>query len=347
MSYEAMHKVRASGLTDRTQVDVLEALAFFHNKETGACFPSTEAIARVSRVNDRTVRLTLKALHERGFVSSIQKPGQKRYFTLHLDRLPVAELLQESTPLYESTPLQEITGGAEVMPLQEITGGGCKNLQETPVKNYREPLQKLTPEQGINKEYNKINNKVCIAPSAEPLENLVKDTPENGTTQKRDNPKKVQQSSQKRDNGSTENGTTVVPKTVHDSINTLSTTQSCTQSIDAPASDDLFDEPVQMVEEPKKSRAKPKTQCPFSPDEPIPDEYLAYAKEKHPSIDAPKEFRKFVNSAYANGRKYSDWKAAWRTWTANAEDWKPKTTYTPRNNAPLRFDDAYYGDGSF
>ena len=37
---------------------------------------------------------------------------------------------------------------------------------------------------------------------------------ENGTTQKRDNPKKVQQSSQKRDNGSTENGTTVVPKTV-------------------------------------------------------------------------------------------------------------------------------------
>lgn len=309
MSYEAMHKVRASGLTDRTQVDVLEALAFFHNKETGACFPSTEAIARVSRVNDRTVRLTLKALHELGFVSSIQKPGQKRYFTLHLDRLPVAELLQESTPLYESAPLQE------------ITGEGCKNLQETPVKNYREPLQKLTPEQGINKEYNKINNKVCIAPSAEPLENLVKDTPENGTT--------------------------VVPKTVHDSINTLSTTQSCTQSIDAPAPDDLFTNDGQMVEKPKKSRAKPKTQCPFSPDEQIPDEYLAYAKEKHPSVDAPKEFRKFVNSAYANGRKYSDWKAAWRTWTANAEDWKPKTTYTPRSNAPLRFDDAYYGDGSF
>ena len=114
-----------------------------------------------------------------------------------------------------------------------------------------------------------------------------------------------------------------------------------------PASDDLFTNDGQMIEKPKKSRAKPKTQCPFSPEEQIPDDYLAYAKEKHPSIDAPKEFRKFVNSAYANGRKYSDWKAAWRTWTANAEDWKPKTTYTPRNNAPLRFDDAYYGDGSF
>lgn len=114
-----------------------------------------------------------------------------------------------------------------------------------------------------------------------------------------------------------------------------------------PASADLFTNDAQMIEKPKKSRAKPKTQCPFSPDEQIPDDYLAYAKEKHPSIDAVKEFRKFVNSAYANGRKYSDWKAAWRTWTANAEDWKPKTTYTPRNNAPLRFDDAYYGDGSF
>lgn len=279
MSYEAMHKVRASGLTDRTQVDVLEALAFFHNKETGACFPSTEAIARVSRVNDRTVRLTLKTLHELGFVSSIQKPGQKRYFTLHLDRLPEAESLQESTPLYESAPLREVTGGTKVTPLQEVTGEGCKNLQETPVKNYREPLQKLTPEQGINKESNKEVNKESLVP--------------------------------------------------------------------APASDDLFTNDGQMIEKPKKSRAKPKTQCPFSPEEQIPDDYLAYAKEKHPSIDAPKEFRKFVNSAYANGRKYSDWKAAWRTWTANAEDWKPKTTYTPRNNAPLRFDDAYYGDGSF
>ena len=143
MSYEAMHRVRASGLTDRTLVDVLEALAFFLNKETGACFPSTESIARISRVNDRTVRITLKALHEQGLISSTQKAGQKRYFTLNLERLP------------EPAPLQEVTGGQEVTPLQEVTGGGCKNLQGTPVKTYREPLQKLTPEQGNNKESNK------------------------------------------------------------------------------------------------------------------------------------------------------------------------------------------------
>ena len=149
MSYEAMHKVRASGLTDRTQVDVLEALAFFHNGKTGACFPSTEAIARISRVNDRTVRLTLKVLHDLGFISSVQMPGQKRYFTLHLDRLPTSEAQQEPAPL------QEITGGEEPAPLQEITGEGCKKLQGTPAKTYRGPPQKLTPEQGINKESNK------------------------------------------------------------------------------------------------------------------------------------------------------------------------------------------------
>lgn len=141
MSYEAMHKVRASGLTDRTQVDVLEALAFFHNGKTGACFPSTEAIARISRVNDRTVRLTLKVLHDLEFISSVQMPGQKRYFTLHLDRLPTSEAQQEPAPL------QEITGGEEPAPLKEITGEGCKKLQGSPVKTYRGPLQKLTPEQ--------------------------------------------------------------------------------------------------------------------------------------------------------------------------------------------------------
>ena len=277
MSFEAMHKVRASGLTDRTQVDVLEALAFFLNQETGACFPSTESIARISRVNDRLVRTTLKALHDLGYVSSIQTPGQRRYFTLHLDKLPTAELLKESTPLQEPTPPNKNTPLYETTALHESTGEGGMKVQGTPVEKCSTPLYETTPEQVIKKEFNKVSKKVY----------------------------------------------------------------------DVPASDDLFTNDGQMVEKPKKSRAKPKTQCPFSPDEQIPDEYLAYAKEKHPSIDALKEFRKFVNSAYANGRKYSDWKAAWRTWTANAEDWKPKTTYTPRNNAPLRFDDAYYGDGSF
>ncbi|OLA92224.1 MAG: hypothetical protein BHW61_01015 [Sutterella sp. 63_29] len=155
MSYEAMHKVRASGLTDRTQVDVLEALAFFLNKETGACFPSTEAISRISRVNDRLVRTTLKTLHSLGLISSTQKAGQKRYFTLHLDRLPLPTPLQEVTGGQENAGGEESTPLYENTPLQESTGEGCRKIQGTPVGKCSTPLYETTPEQGINKESNK------------------------------------------------------------------------------------------------------------------------------------------------------------------------------------------------
>lgn len=132
MSYEAMHKVRASGLSDRTQVDVLEALAFFLNKETGACFPSTEAISRISRVNDRLVRTTLKTLHSLGLISSTQKAGQKRYFTLHLDRLPL--------PI----PLQEVTGGKKMQGVKKVhpcmKTHPCRKVQGRGVEKYRGPL---------------------------------------------------------------------------------------------------------------------------------------------------------------------------------------------------------------
>lgn len=159
MSYEAMHKVRASGLTDRTQVDVLEALAFFLNKETGACFPSTEAISRISRVNDRLVRTTLKTLHSLGLISSTQKAGQKRYFTLHLDRLPLSTPLQEVTGGQENAGGEESTSLYENTPLQESTGEGCRKIQGTPVGKCSTPLYETTPEQGINKESNKESNK--------------------------------------------------------------------------------------------------------------------------------------------------------------------------------------------
>ena len=267
MSYEAMHRVRASGLTDRTLVDVLEALAFFLNKETGACFPSTESIARISRVNDRTVRITLKALHEQGLISSTQKAGQKRYFTLNLDRLP------------EPAPLQEVTGVQEVTPLQEVTGGGCKNLQGTPVKTYREPLQKLTPEQGINKESNKEEEQGSL-PAQAPWET------------------------------------------------------------------DHFPDATKKVEKPKATRAKPKTSCPFSPDDPIPPEYLEYAQAKHPSINAQTEFTKFVNFHLSKDNRYSNWLAAWRTWATKAEEFAKSRPQSQNQTYPFgKPTDPQYGIG--
>lgn len=114
---------------------------------------------------------------------------------------------------------------------------------------------------------------------------------------------------------------------------------------------DHFDNTVKKVEKPKATRAKPKTSCPFSPDDSIPPEYLEYARAKHPSINAQTEFTKFVNFHLSKDNRFSNWLAAWRTWATKAEEFaksRPQSqSYTPRNNKPLIFDEAYYGDGSF
>lgn len=119
----------------------------------------------------------------------------------------------------------------------------------------------------------------------------------------------------------------------------------------APWETDHLTNDGKKVEKPKATRAKPKTSCPFSPDDPIPSEYLEYAQAKHPSINAQTEFTKFVNFHLSKDNRYSNWLAAWRTWATKAEEFaksRPQSqSYTPRNNKPLIFDEAYYGDGSF
>ena len=119
----------------------------------------------------------------------------------------------------------------------------------------------------------------------------------------------------------------------------------------APWETDHLTNDGKKVEKPKATRAKPKTSCPFSPDDPIPPECLEYAQAKHPSINAQTEFTKFVNFHLSKDNRYSNWQAAWRTWATKAEEFaksRPQSqSYTPRNNKPLIFDEAYYGDGSF
>ena len=90
---------------------------------------------------------------------------------------------------------------------------------------------------------------------------------------------------------------------------------------------------VKRIEKPKATRAKPKTSCPFSPDDPIPPEYLEYAQAKHPSINAQTEFTKFVNFHLSKDNRFSNWLAAWRTWATKAEEFaksRPQSqSYTP------------------
>lgn len=92
----------------------------------------------------------------------------------------------------------------------------------------------------------------------------------------------------------------------------------------APWETDHLTNDGKKVEKPKATRAKPKTSCPFSPDDPIPPEYLEYAQAKHPSINAQTEFTKFVNFHLSKDNRYCDWYAAWRTWATNAEEYARK-----------------------
>ena len=114
----------------------------------------------------------------------------------------------------------------------------------------------------------------------------------------------------------------------------------------APWETDHFDNTVKKVEKPKATRAKPKTSCPFSPDDPIPPEYLEYAQAKHPSINAQAEFTKFVNFHLSKDNRYSNWLAAWRTWATKAEEFAKSRPQSQNQTFPFgKPTDPQYGIG--
>lgn len=149
MGFLAVFKVRGSGLTNKTEVDVLEALAFFMNDQSGVCFPSTDAVARIARVHPNVARKTLKELEVNGLISTRQAPGCRRYFDLHLDRLPLNETAggNDLDGVKEVEPLKDIEGvkEVEVAPLKKVEG--------TPLTSLSTPLKDLEPE--LTKELTK------------------------------------------------------------------------------------------------------------------------------------------------------------------------------------------------
>ena len=201
-------------------------------------------------------------------------------------------------------------------------------------------------------------------PMFNPSEWALKQSSKNGTLESTENGTLLDQSTKSGTFQSTENGTTESTKNgTHESTVfgpvTRNKNKEKEQGIGTGNSlpertlweTDHLTNDGKKVEKPKATRAKPKTSCPFSPDDPIPPEYLEYAQAKHPSINAQTEFTKFVNFHLSKDNRYSNWLAAWRTWATKAEEFaksRPQSqSYTPRNNKPLIFDEAYYGDGSF
>ena len=74
MGWKTAGLIRVSGLTDGTDVDVLEAIASFLNEEDGRCFPALESVMLVARKSRNIVRQSIKALCEQGLLSFSAEP---------------------------------------------------------------------------------------------------------------------------------------------------------------------------------------------------------------------------------------------------------------------------------
>ena len=152
MGMKSAYAVRTSGLSQATQVAVLEALAVFKNEQTGLCFPSTEKISLVSRVSIKYVRKSLRELEEAGLISSQQKAGGVRYFTLYLDKLPPSTVFSSEgtivTPDDKDLP-RDNCHPRDICPDPpcELSPPPRDNCPVTPVTN-------VTPIREVSKEVN-------------------------------------------------------------------------------------------------------------------------------------------------------------------------------------------------
>ncbi len=88
---------------------VLMVLCRFANDAGQECFPSTAEIARCSHFATIPVRKALNSLQESGWISSTQKAGLKRYFTINVARIKKAVK-------GKAEPLQNLAGDIDQDP---------------------------------------------------------------------------------------------------------------------------------------------------------------------------------------------------------------------------------------
>ena len=100
------------------------------------------------------------------------------------------------------------------------------------------------------------------------------------------------------------------------------------------------------VSKPKKSRKKPVVDCPFQPNEKIPEDYLVVANEygiKNPQL----VFEKFVNYCLSSGKQYANHKAAFGNFCIREVEWSSNKAIPfngPPPEAPEQTDNGYYDD---
>ena len=311
MSYAAIDWAMPKVIKDVNAKSCLVVLAYHHNKETGLCCPSISTIADEMGVRSlNTVRKAIGVLVEMNLLTMSREFGDRGEI---LSTRYTLNLQSEAfKPVRKKKGVvHDMKEGHEVKEVHDMKEGGSPN--EGGVVHLVQG--------GSSSHEGGVVHLVQGGSSSH----------EGGVVHVVNPNKEVEQ------------GKEQITGTEKETGNSL--------PAQAPWESDHFPDATKKIEEPKPTRAKPKTSCPFSPDDSIPPEYLEYAQAKHPSINAQTEFTKFVNFHLSKDNRYCDWYAAWRTWATKTEEFaksRPQSqSYAQRNNKPLIFDDAYYGDGSF
>lgn len=103
----------------------------------------------------------------------------------------------------------------------------------------------------------------------------------------------------------------------------------------------------------KRTRAMPKTRCPFDERNPVvPPEWLPEFEEDFPSINVPTEFRSFVSYHVSKGSAFANWRSAFRNWLNNAVKYQARDAArsggavrpTPNFKRALQREDMVYTD---
>lgn len=163
MGWKTAGLIRVSGLTDGTDVDVLEAIASFLNEEDGRCFPALESVMLVARKSRNIVRQSIKTLCVQGLLSFSAEPGKVRSYVIHVHNLPEPKLdcFKEffRTELCKKGPQVQKLTGFRSEPGAVVNGEGVQKCTPTGFRSEPPPGSEVNPEQGNNKEENKERNR--------------------------------------------------------------------------------------------------------------------------------------------------------------------------------------------
>lgn len=173
MGWKTAGLIRVSGLTDGTDVDVLEAIASFLNEEDGRCFPALESVMLVARKSRNIVRQSIKTLCVQGLLSFSAEPGKVRSYVIHVHNLPEPKLdcFKEffRTELCKKGPRVQKLTGFRSEPGAVVNGEGVQKCTPTGFRSEPGGGSEMNPEQGNEQVSNREQNKeVMCAPAGAP-----------------------------------------------------------------------------------------------------------------------------------------------------------------------------------